>query len=270
MFTLYSTQELHDFVINRLSTTSIDTGHYQFIGDALQDFNTPFGESMVQHCEENVNTIGVLDMCLKRINTASHRLAEEFGQEYADEFELVRLRVEEMEKNQSTTRARYLPVNDAVAYFKSIKSPVGGAIKCLVYSTGVLPNDLLRSTTNLRNLRNGVLEVGSGYIAGHTKSRAINFDPSLLNELDPEGELIDVLIEKVNQTTADNLGKQGLSLSHYYQDNVYDLYSLRNSHAVNLLNEGVDERTVADIQGCKDLKRFRTRIKDFKRNAGIE
>lgn len=268
MFTLYSTQELHDFVDQHYSSTSRQTGHYDFVITALGDFSVPFGESLVEHCS-GVNTVKTLEVCRSAVSAVKTLIAPNFGS-FVNEFDLVLEQINLMEKNQSTTRAKYLAPQYAKDYFNTIKSPVGRALQCLAYTAGVTPEALVRPTTDLRAIHLGAITVGTRLSSKNTAAREVIFDQTLLNELDPEGEVVGVLLDVARQITADNAGVRSLSkLGKYTAGCEFDLLSLRNSHAVNLLNEGYSDAEVAELQGVS-VEQLRDRIKNFKRNAGIE
>jgi hypothetical protein len=269
MFTVHSNDQLFDFVYNHYTGTSASTGQYGFIFDALSDVTVPFGETILDHIKEKINTEDTLEQVLGNLSSLA-TLTAQLSTTYADEFRLIASAASEVPVDASKRRGSYLTPSAAKEYFNTIKSPVGRALQCLAYTAGLTPNDLLREYNGLRYLKDGVANVGQQFHANNTAPRTVNFDPALLNELDPEGELVELVATTVDSVNADNAGLKGLKLSSYCNGSGYTLYDLRNSHAVNLLNEGVDERTVADIQGCKKLESFKRRIKNFKRNAGIE
>ncbi len=266
MFTLKSSESLYNFTVKTYFGTSASTGHYGFILNALEKFDVPFGEVMIESLTRGSHSVKTMETCIKNLYSVGNKVGLEFGDEYRKEFYLIAEAATNVPTTPSREVSARLERSNAKDTFMQVKSPVGRAVLCLAYTAGLTPNDLLREKMNLDGLKDGKAVIGARLDKGNTAPRTVNFDPSMLNELDPEGELIQVIRRLVAGVTSSNAGLKGLCLGHYYAGSGYTIHDLRNSHALDLLKDGYLAQEVAEIQGVKKnsledrLRKFRDKL----------
>lgn len=267
MFNLKSNEEVYNCVSNHYSLTSRNQSHYGFIIHALEDFDSPFGPRMLDSFDD-VNKQSTLDARVRNLRRVGNLLEVDFGSKFLDEFTDLAVEASKRKVDSSQEVGRYLHPNDAFDYLKSIESPTGRAIQCLAYTAGLTPNDLLRELNNLKQLKNGLAVVGERLHACNPKNRTVDFNPDWLNQLDPDGEVVGIIQAMAKKVTPNNAGDLAERLGNYYNGSGYTIFDLRNSHAINLDNEGCLHHQIAEIQGCKTAS-LRQRLRNFKRKAGL-
>lgn len=267
MFNLKSTQEIYDFVSNRYTRTAINQGHYGFILHGLESFDSPFGDRMLESFDD-VDKQSTLNARVMNLRSVGNLLEVDFGNQYTDEFNRIADKASLKTVQPTNETARYLSPEDALDYFKSIKSPVGGAIQCLAYIAGLTPNCLLRDLNNLSFLKDGVAVIGEKLNRCNTAPRTVFFNPDWLNQLDPNGEVIGVVQGIAEKVTQDNAGELAERLGDYYNGCGYSIHDLRNSNAINLDRKGYLKEEVAEIQGVQK-KSLTNRLVNFRRKTGI-
>lgn len=267
MFTLYSNDEIYTLVANHYTGTAAVTGHVGFILNALKQREAPYGEAMLERLKNNISKVKTLALCVSHLH-ATAQLVERLGVEHKEEFLRVAEQALEVPVEPSTGRGSYISPTNFPEFVKGVESPVGKAQLVLAYIAGLTPNDLLRELNNLAYLKDGLANVGERFNDKNTAPRTVHFDPSLLNEVDPEGEVLGIVQNIAKTTDANNAGLKGLVLGQYYQGSGYTIQDLRNCHAINLLNEGYLNSEVAEIQGISGHS-LSKRLRQFRTNAGL-
>lgn len=266
-FSIHSTPELYQFFKTYYTATSVETGQYKVLLESLSVFDRPFGDEILERLSEKLYTERVVAQIVCNLYGMGTLAGKVFGQVYKDEFKKVAQAVETIPTAPSRERGKYLSLDEADEYFDSIKNPVGRAIQCLAYDAGLTPNDLLRELNGLRYLHEGLAVIGERFNKTNNAPRTIHFDPSRLNRLDPERELIGVVQMVTENTTADNAGLKGEVLGNYYHGSGYTIADLRNCHAFHLELMGYSQKEVGEMQGVLDLGH---RLRNWKRKAGLK
>lgn len=267
MFNLKSNEEFFNYVSNNYASTSESRGHYRFILKSLEDFETPFASTMLDSFDD-VNKQSTLNARVRNLRGVGNLVEVDFGTKFRDEFFEIADSASQKKVSPTEETGRYLPLDEAFDYLKSIESPSGRALQCLAYVAGLTPNDLLRELNDLRLLKDGDALIGEKLNDTNSKGRKVTFNPDWLNELDPNGEVVGIIQNIASKVTADNAGELANDLSNYSSGSGYTIYDLRNSHAINLLNEGYLMQEVAVMQGVETAS-LRKRLTNFKRKAGL-
>lgn len=141
--------------------------------------------------------------------------------------------------------------------FVSELEGTSAGIAQILWASGAKLEDLARDKFHLTKVMDGIIEIESGL--GTTKARTLTSDDSF--GLTPEefDEIKGILKNTV--ASKDSLGLDVTSSLHRYTKNwEYTPTQLRVSHAERLLNEGMSQAEVADIQGIRpDTLRQRQR-----------
>ena len=137
---------------------------------------------------------------------------------------------------------------------------------CLAYDPGLAPYDLFL-VSNLSGLKDGKVSVQSSYNRG--AFRSVSFDPTTFNELDPDGQLVQWIEERKASGVGNyNIGFAANALTRFHRGCGSDVYSMRNSSAINLLRDGVDLDEIAWIQGV-EVATLEKRLDSFKAKVGM-
>jgi hypothetical protein len=133
----------------------------------------------------------------------------------------------------------------------------------LAVTTGVTPCDLIRDEYRMTKLSEGLINVGKKLNSRHAGARQVVFDPTLLNELDPDGEHLEICSNRA--FSSDNIGELGATeFSKILNGTPYNFYQLRASYAVHRRNEDKAEwGVIAAEMGVKDVSSFIKRIKAY-------
>ncbi|WP_186589919.1 hypothetical protein [Synechococcus sp. MVIR-18-1] len=233
----------------------------------MEDFETPFGNAMLESFD-GVNKQSTLDARVKNLKGVGNLVEVDFGSHYKEEFDEIADKASQKVVEPSQELGRYLKPENAFEHFESILNPSGRALQCLAYIAGLTPNDLLRELNDLQFLKDGVAVIGEKLNQENPSPRSVKFDPDWLNQLDPNGEVIENIQNIVGKVTADNAGDLANDLTNYYAGSGYTINDLRNCHAINLFNEGYLMQEIAEIQGV-EKSWLRSRVANFKRKAGL-
>lgn len=175
------------------------------------------------------------------------------------------------EKDDVKPRKSVVPSREFVkTYIDSLDTTSQKVLAWLTLRTGVTPCDLIRDTHQMKKLSEGVINVGKKLNKRHAGARLITFDPTELNQLDPDGEHQQIFRNKAFD--ASNVGEMGATeFSSILNGTPYNFYQLRASYAIHRRNEDeADWQTICDELGVSGVSTFVQRIKAYADANGIE
>lgn len=266
MYTQFSNEEIYNHARQGYSVTSIQKGGYKVFLNALRDFTVPIGETLSRVFNSKVLSESTNFKYRSISHALGNKISKEFGEEFSRDFNAVAAELRDLPTEESRTRARFLERKDALEFFHSIPNPIGKGVMCLAYDPGLAPYDLFL-VSNLSGLKEGKVSVQSSYNRG--AFRLVEFNPTTFNELDPDGQLVQWIEERKASGVGNyNIGFAANALSSFHEGCGSDIYSMRNSSAINLLNDGVDPEEIARIQGVT-VATLDSRLKTFKEKLGL-
>lgn len=149
---------------------------------------------------------------------------------------------------------------DGVIYIRGLENPKAAAVSALALDGGLSYNDLLRDKHRLGKTHDGLVDVSQrqGNAARTAQGRLVEFDPSLLHEMDPGKEVIGVLGSTVFDPRKGS-DQQREVFKPFMSGGKYTVDQLRAANAIHRLHRGQTLHEVAAFQGVA-IEPLKTRL----------
>lgn len=264
------TQQSIDLLNNHYESTTLSTGGLNFIPKAWTEQPSL---AIVNHIKNRFELLPMATTCqglLNELSGLSTLLGDSFPEQSEAVAETIALLTPKVkDKNGPNLRDLLLPKSQVEDVIASLPRPTQKVVAWLAVSTGVSPQDLLRDEFKLEKIREGVIQVGPKTGRKQTMSRRVEFDPEPLLELDPDGEITDLL----NGVVFDGTGVGMVSANYFngmLKDCPYNFYTLRASFAVHQRQEGITWADIALKMGVTDVVGLAERITRQAKANGID
>lgn len=266
-------QQFIDLLKSKITLTTRMTGNINWLIKTFED-NPDNPPLVVQTCmdyltSDNVQTTNTFDRVISFVRLCSNW--DETSEDIRKAFREVLVIAEPFreEKEGPKKRSAVLRSSDFKDYVRSLDAAIPKVLTIIGFMTGAKPNCLMRDKHKLSKIHEGLIDVEKSSEPKHSQARLIEFDPSFIHEVDPQGEISALMSDVVFSKSDSGLVARDV-IGKWLDNTAFDFYQLRASCAIRMrLDEGLNWKQIANKLGVKNASTLRERVLAYAAMNGI-